>query len=106
MSGGAGLWVAVVVAALDCYLLKLAGVSLPAAVLDHPRVRRVAALLPVSMLAALVVVELLDDGGRYGADWRTVVGVAAGGLALALRQGVLVVFLVAVATTALLRLVT
>ena len=103
---GTALWVAVVVAALGCYLLKLAGVSLPAAVLDHPRVRRVAALLPVAMLAALVVVELLDDGGRYGADWRTVVGVAAGGLALALRQGVLVVFLVAVATTALLRLVT
>ncbi|SDS67223.1 Branched-chain amino acid transport protein (AzlD) [Nocardioides scoriae] len=103
---GTALWVAVVVAALGCYLLKLAGVSLPAALLDHPRVRRVAALLPVAMLAALVVVELLDDGGRYGADWRTAVGVLAGAVALALRQGVLVVFVVAVATTALLRLVT
>jgi uncharacterized membrane protein len=100
------LWVAVVLGAVGCYLLKLAGVSLPAAVLDHPRVRRVAALLPVAMLTGLVVVELLDAGGRWGADWRTVVGVGAGMVALLLRGGVLTVFLVAVVTTAVLRLVT
>lgn len=101
-----GLWVGVVVAALGCHLLKLAGVALPSAVLDHPVVRRVAGLLPVAMLAALVVVELFDDGGRYGADWRALAGMAAAAVALVLRQGVLVVFVAAVATTALLRLVT
>lgn len=100
------LWAGVVVAALGCYLLKLAGVALPTAVLDHHVVRRVAALLPVAMLAALVVVELFDDGGRYGADWRTLAGMVAAVVALLLRQGVLVVFVVAVAVTALLRLVT
>lgn len=99
------LWVGVVVAALGCYLLKLAGVALPTAVLDHPVVRRVAGLLPAAMLSALVVVELFDDGGRYGADWRTLAGMAAAVVALLLRQGVLVVFVVAVAVTALLRLV-
>lgn len=100
------LWVGVVVSALGCYLLKLAGVALPTAVLDHHVVRRVAVLLPVAMLAALVVVELFDDGGRYGADWRTLAGMVAAVVALLLRQGVLVVFVVAVAVTALLRLVT
>lgn len=106
MTPGASLWVALVAAALGCYLLKLAGVSLPAAVLDHPRVRRVAALLPVAMLSALVLVELLDAGGRIGVDWRVLVGMGAAVVALLLRAGVLTVFLVAVATTALLRLVT
>jgi branched-subunit amino acid transport protein len=101
-----GLWAGVVLASLGCYLLKLAGVSLPRTALEHPRVQRVAALLPVAMLSALVVVELVDDQGRYGADWRTVAGVGAGLLALLLRQGVLVVFVVAVATTAVLRVVT
>ncbi len=100
------LWTGLVVAAVGSYLLKLAGVSLPAAVLDHPRVRRVAALLPVAMLSALVVVYLLDEGGRLGADWRTLAGVAAGLVALLLRAGVLTVFVVAVVTTAALRAVT
>jgi hypothetical protein len=39
-------------------------------------------------------------------DWRTLAGVAAGVLALLLRRGFLEVFLVAIAVTALLRLVT
>jgi branched-subunit amino acid transport protein len=99
------LWAALVIAALGCYALKLAGVSVPASALRHPRVRRVARLLPVAMLSALVVVELVDDGGRYGWDWTTLAGVAAGLLALLLEQGVLVVFTVAVVVTALLRLV-
>lgn len=99
------LWAGVVAAALGCYLLKLAGVSLPSAALDRPQVRSVAALLPVAMLAALVVVQLLDAGGRVGVDWHVVAGVLAGLVVLLVwRAGVLTVFLVAVATTALLRL--
>jgi len=100
------LWIALLLGALGCYALKLAGVSLPQVMLDHPRVQRIAGLLPVAMLSALVVVELFDDEGRYGADWRTVAGVVAGVVALLLRQGFLVVFLVAVSATAALRLLT
>ena len=99
------LWVAIVAAALGCFVLKFVGVALPASVLGHPRVQRAAVLLPIGMLSALVLVELFDAGGRLGWDWRQLAGVAAGGVALLLRQGVLVVFVVAVATTALLRLV-
>jgi branched-subunit amino acid transport protein len=100
-----GLWVAVAIAAVGCYLLKLAGVSLPESVLNHPRVQQVAGFLPIAMLSALVAVELFDGGGRYAVDWRVLAGVAAGVVALLLRQGLLVVFLVAVAVTAGLRLV-
>jgi branched-subunit amino acid transport protein len=100
------LWLALLVSAVGSYLLKLAGVSLPESILNHPKVRRVAQLLPVAMLSALVAVELFDGGGRYAVDWRTLTGVAAGVVALLLRRGFLAVFLIAIAVTALLRLVT
>jgi branched-subunit amino acid transport protein len=100
------LWLAVVLAAVGCYLLKLAGVSLPESILNHPKVQRVAQFLPVAMLSALVAVELFDGGRRYALDWRILAGVAAGVIALLLRRGFLVVFLVAIGVTALLRLIT
>jgi branched-subunit amino acid transport protein len=99
------LWIAIIVAAVGCYLLKLAGVSLPESILNHPKVQRVAQLLPIAMLSALVVVELFGGGGRYSLDWRTLAGVAAGVIALLLRRGFLVVFLIAISVTALLRLI-
>lgn len=104
MTGATGLWIALVVACLGSYGLKLAGVSLPEAVLNHPTVQRVAGFLPVAMLAALIAVDLVDGGGRYALDWRTLAGVGAAVIALLLRAGVLVVFVVAVAVTAGLRL--
>ena len=100
------LWLSVVLAAVGCYLLKLAGVSLPESILNHPKVQRVAQFLPVAMLSALVAVELFDGGRRYALDWRILAGVAAGVIALLLRRGFLVVFLVAIGVTALLRLIT
>ena len=101
-----GLWVALVVAAVGGYLVKLAGLSLPESVLSRPRVQRVAAFLPVAMLAALVAVQLFDGGQRYAVDWRTLAGVAAAVVALLLGRGFLVVFLTAVVVTATLRLLT
>jgi branched-subunit amino acid transport protein len=99
------MWLAIMVAAVGCYLLKLAGVSLPESILNHPKVQRVAELLPIAMLSALVAVELFDGGGRYSLDWHVLAGVAAGVIALLLRRGFLVVFLIAIFVTALLRLV-
>jgi branched-subunit amino acid transport protein len=100
------LWIALVLAALGNYLLKLAGLSLPESVLNQPRVLNVAHFLPVAMLAALVAVQLADRSGHYAVDWRPLVGVCAGVVALLLRRGLLVVFLVAISVTALLRLLT
>jgi len=101
-----GLWVALLVAAVGSYLTKLAGLSLPESVLAHPRVQRVAAFLPVAMLAALVAVQLFDGGGRYAVDWRVLAGVAAAVVALLLRRGFLVVFSTALVVTATLRFLT
>lgn len=98
------LWLAILIAAVGCYLLKLAGVSLPKSILNHPKVQRVAQFLPIAMLSALVAVELFDGGGSYALDWRTLAGVAAGVVALLLRRGFLFVFLTAISVTALLRL--
>jgi branched-subunit amino acid transport protein len=101
-----GIWAAVIIASVGCYLLKLAGVSLPASVLERDDVQRVATLLPVAMLAGLVAVELFDDAGSLGLDLRLLAGVAAGVVALLLRQSFLVVIIVAAATTAVLRALT
>lgn len=101
------LWIALVVSAVGSYLLKLAGVSLPESVLAHPLLQRVARYLPVAMLAALVGVQLVDGGNNtYAVDWRTLAGVGAAVIALLLKRGFLIVFLVAIGTTALLRLLT
>ncbi len=101
------IWAALLSAGVGCYLLKLAGLRVPPRLLEHPRVERVADLLPVAMLSALVCVQLVESGeggGPYALDWRVLVGVAAGVVALLLRRGFLVVFVVAVVVTALLRL--
>jgi branched-subunit amino acid transport protein len=100
------MWVAVIVASAGCYLIKLAGISLPKSVLNAAFVQRVARYLPVAMLAALVAVQLVDGGGRYELDWRTLAGVGAGVVALMLKRGFLVVFMVAITITALVRLLT
>jgi branched-subunit amino acid transport protein len=99
------LWVAIIAASLGCYGLKLAGVSLPGPVLSHPRVQRISGLLPVAMLTALVVTDLFDTNDHYTADWHTLAGVCAGAIALRFGRSPLVVFLVAIAVTALTQLI-
>ena len=95
----------ILAASLGCYGLKLAGVSLPESVLAHPRVQRIAGLLPVAMLSALIVTDLFDSNRHYTADWHTLAGVGAGAVALWRGRSLVVVFVVAIAVTALLRAV-
>ena len=100
------IWIALIVSCVGSYLLKLAGLSLPESVLGRPVVRRIAAFLPVAMLAALIAVSLFDGGRKYTVDWRALAGMGAGVVALLLRAGFLVVLVVAVVVTALLRAIT
>jgi len=97
------IWPAVLLASLGCYLTKLAGHSVPQRVLNQPRVSRVAALLPVSLLAALVAVQTFGAGQSLVVDAR-LAGVAAAAVALVLRAPFLVVIVVAGAVAAGLRL--
>jgi branched-subunit amino acid transport protein len=98
------IWTTLLAAGIGCYLLKLAGVSLPGRVLDHPLVERVADLIPVALLAALVAVQVFTDGTRLTIDARAA-GLAAAVVALLLRAPFLVVVFVAAAAAALVRLV-
>jgi branched-subunit amino acid transport protein len=97
-------WLAILGAGVGCYLLKLAGLSLPARVLEHPRVERVADLIPVALLSALVAVQVFSSGTHLTIDARAA-GLAAAVVALLLRAPFLVVVFVAAATAAVLRLV-
>jgi branched-subunit amino acid transport protein len=96
------VWATVLVASLGCYGLKLAGVSLPESVLNHPRVQRTAGLLPVAMLTALVVTDLFDANGRRLTRARRDRGRRH---RAPVRPVPVVVFLLAITTTAVARLV-
>ena len=99
------MWVAILVAGVGCYALKLAGLSVPERVLDRPLVRRVADLIPVALLGALVAVQALSSGREVVVDAR-VAGLVAALLALLAKAPFLAVVVVAAATTAVLRLLT
>jgi branched-subunit amino acid transport protein len=101
------IWLAVVGCAAGCYALKLAGMSVPERALEHPVLRRVADLLPVVLLAALVAVQVLVSGGPDGPELHVdarLAGLGAAFVALLLRAPFIVVVLVAALTAALLRL--
>lgn len=97
------MWAAVIVTAVGCYLLKLAGLCVPDRLLDRPLVRRLADLIPVALLGALVAVQALSTDQSLTIDAR-LAGVAAGLVALLLKAPFLVVVVLAAVTTALLRL--
>lgn len=95
-------WAAILVTSAGCYLLKLAGLLVPRAWLEHPLVARVAALLPIALLSALAAVQAFAAGSRLVVDAR-LAGVAAGVIALLFRAPFLVVVFVAAATAAAVR---
>ena len=97
------IWVGVLVGCLGCYLLKLAGVSVPESVLQRPRVHRISALLPIVLLAALVAVQTFSNGSALVLDARAA-GLAVAGVAVWRRAPFLVVVGLAALTTALVRL--
>lgn len=97
------MWTAILIGCAGCYLLKLAGLSLPSRVLAHPTVERVADLIPVALLAALVAVQVWGDGRGLTVDARTA-GLGFAVVALLLRAPFLVVVVGAAAVAAVLRL--
>jgi branched-subunit amino acid transport protein len=97
------MWVAIIGAGIGCYLLKLAGLSVPSRILERPVVARVADLIPVALLAALIGVQVFTRGGSLVLDARA----AALGVAVVLllaRAPFLVVVFGSAAVAALLRL--
>jgi Branched-chain amino acid transport protein (AzlD) len=98
------MWLAVLVGSAGCYALKLAGLSVPRRLLLNARVERISIMLPIALLATLVAVQTFTTGTRLVVDARAA-GVAVACLAVLVRAPFLVVVAVAVATTAVLRLI-
>jgi branched-subunit amino acid transport protein len=96
-------WAAILVTAGGCYLLKLTGLSVPTKVLDRPLVQRIADLMPVALLAALIGVQVLGEGSRLVLDAR-LVGLGVAVVALVLRAPFIVVVFAAALSAALVRL--
>jgi branched-subunit amino acid transport protein len=91
---GTALWATVLIGSLGCYLLKLAGLSVPAAWVEQPWVARVVDFVPAALLAALVAVQAVTSGNDVVLDGR-LVGLAVAAVALALRAPFIVVLLLA-----------
>jgi branched-subunit amino acid transport protein len=97
------MWAGILVACAACYALKVAGLSLPARVLEDARVQRTIPLVPVALLAALIATNTFSTGHHLVLDVRAAaLGVAV--VAVLLRAPFLVVVVSAAATAALLRL--
>jgi branched-subunit amino acid transport protein AzlD len=99
------IWIAIGVTAVGCYAVKLIGLLIPAGVLERPLVRRLAALLPVALLAALTAQQTFADGRVLVLDAKAA-GLAAAAVALILRAPFLVVVAAAVVVTAGVRALT
>ena len=96
-------WAGILVASIACYGLKLAGLSLPQALLQNPRVQRTVPLIPIALLAALVATQTFSTGRHLVLDVRAAALIVAV-IAVVLRAPFLVVVAAAAATAALLRL--
>ncbi|WP_030542754.1 AzlD domain-containing protein [Streptomyces albus] len=99
------VWIAIGLTTAGCYLVKLFGLSVPAGALERPAVKRLAALLPIALLAALTAQQTFGEGSALVLDARAA-GVAAAALALLLRAPFLVVVGAAVLVTAAVRALT
>jgi branched chain amino acid efflux pump len=103
MSAGT-VWAVVLVGSLGCYLLKLAGLSVPAAWVERPWVTRFVEFVPAALLAALVAVQAATSRAALVLDGR-LVGLAVAAVALALRAPFIVVLVLAGVAGALVHVV-
>jgi branched-subunit amino acid transport protein len=97
-----GVWVAVLATSGGCYLLKVAGLTVPQRVLSSLLVRRFAELVPVALLAALAAVQTFGSGKSLRFEPATVAGMGAAVVALLLRAPFLVVIAAAAGVAAVL----
>ena len=97
------MWTAILVASIICVALKTVGYLIPAKWVEAPTPMRIADLLTVTLLAALVAVQTLGAGQAVVVDARVPAVLVAAGL-LMLRAPFLVVVVAAALVAALLRL--
>lgn len=97
------VWQTIILASIAVFALKLAGYLVPPALVEKPTPARVANLLTVALLAALIIVQTV--GGAHGLvlDARVPALIVAAGL-FAVRAPFIVVVAAAAVVAALIRL--
>lgn len=96
------LWIGIIVMIVGCFGLKVAGLSVPPRVLDHPVTVRAAHLIPVALLGALIAVQVLADGSTVTNDAR-LLGLGVAAVLLSLRVPFLPMVVAAALAAALVR---
>ena len=96
-------WAGIALMAAGCFAFKVAGVSVPERVLDHPLMIRAAGLIPVALLGALIAVQVFGGERTLVVDAR-LAGLGVAAVLLALRVPFLPMVVAAAATAALIRL--
>lgn len=97
------LWPWILLACVLAYATKLLGFLVPARLLEHPRMSRVAGTLTIGLLASLTAVNAFSSGQAVALDAR-VGALAAAAVALWLRAPFLVVVIAGAGAAALLRM--
>ncbi|MBB2974789.1 hypothetical protein FHX49_000330 [Microbacterium endophyticum] len=95
-------WTAVLLASIACVLLKTLGYLVPPSLLSAPRPARIAELLTVALLGALVAVQTFASGQELVVDAR-IPALFAAGILLWLRAPFVVVVIAAASVAAVLR---
>ena len=96
------VWLVVLVASALSFATKFAGYLVPARILEHPTATRIANLLTVAMLAALVAVQTLGQGQSLELDAR-IPAVVIAAVLFAVRPPFIVAVVAAALVAALLR---
>jgi hypothetical protein len=99
------LWQLIIAASIAVLALKLAGYLVPPALLHRPTPARIADLLTVALLAALIAVQTLGSGQALVVDARIPAVIVAAGL-FAIKTPFIVVVIVAALVAAGLRALT
>ncbi|GLK18461.1 AzlD domain-containing protein [Herbiconiux flava] len=98
-------WQIVLLASIVCAALKVAGYLIPPKAFEHPTVARVANLMTVALLAALIGVQTFGAGQAVQLDAR-VPAVLVAAVLYALRVPFVVVVIVAALVAAGIRMLT
>ncbi|TFD57677.1 AzlD domain-containing protein [Cryobacterium suzukii] len=99
------VWQIIILASIAVLALKLVGYLVPPALLQKPTPSRIADLLTVALLAALIAVQTLGSGQALTVDARIPAVIVAAGL-FAIKTPFIVVVLVAALVAAGLRALT
>jgi hypothetical protein len=99
------VWQLVILASIAVLAIKVVGYLVPPRLFEKPTPARIANLLTVALLAALIVVQTLGSGRGIALDARVPAVAVAAGL-FALRVPFILVVIAAAATAALIRWLT